>query len=100
MLSVYEINDIHMKLKVTQEGGFAALMVQKQIDTKKLPPKLQSSMNSFIKRHSGEKGKTNPLLRDGYLYTVEWSGEKEGKIQFDESNIPHEIEAVVQFMLK
>ena len=88
-----------MKLKVTREGGFAAQIIQKKIDTKRLPKRLQTSLATFIDNepHDVEK---NPLLRDGYLYTIQWSGEATGKAQFDEANIPSEIEPVIQFVLR
>jgi len=88
-----------MRLKVTREGGFAAQVVQKQLDTKTLPRKLQSSLDAFIKQAPELTIKKNPQLRDGYLYTVEWSGSEKGGVQFDESNIPTGIEAVVRFVL-
>lgn len=88
-----------MKLKVTREGGFAAQIVQKQLDTKKLPRKLQSSLEAFIKQAPEMTIEKNPLLRDGYQYTVEWSGSEKGGVQFDESNIPTGIEAVVRYVL-
>jgi hypothetical protein len=87
-----------MKLKVTREGGFAALVVQKKIDTKRLPKRLQTSLETFIGKKRAPVAR-DPLLRDGYLYTIQWSGESSGKAQFDELNIPRELGPVIQFVL-
>jgi hypothetical protein len=88
-----------MKLKITREGGFAALVIQKKIDTKRLPKRLQTSLETFIDKKRAPEPGDNPHLRDGYQYTIQWSGESSGKAQFDESNIPRELEPVIQFVL-
>ena len=87
-----------MKLKVTREGGFAAQVIQKQIDTSRLPERMQTSLASFVKQKHAEKI-IDPMLRDGYLYTVQWTGESMGKIQFDEANIPKKIGPIIHFMI-
>jgi hypothetical protein len=92
--------DLIMKLKVTREGGFTAQVIQKQIDTSRLPENMQSSLASFVKQKHAEK-LLDPLLRDGYQYTVQWSGEEtKGKIQFDEANIPKKIGPIIHYMIK
>lgn len=88
-----------MKLKITREGGFAALVIQKKIDTTRLPKRLQTSLETFIDKKRSPEPEDNPHLRDGYQYTIQWSGESSGKAQFDESNIPRELEPVIQFVL-
>jgi hypothetical protein len=60
---------------------------------------MQSSLDSFIKQKHAEK-MLDPMLRDGYLYTVQWSGEIKGKIQFDEANIPKKIGPIIHYMIR
>ncbi len=88
-----------MKLKLKREGGFAGQILEREIDLQDLPANLQASVTSLLKIPKPKKGKTNPLLRDGFLYTVEWSGKKGGKAQFDESTLPDDIRKVIGLLL-
>lgn len=88
-----------MKIKLKREGGFAGQIIEKEVDLKSLPDNLQASVTSLLKIPKQKKGKTNPLLRDGFLYTLEWSGKKGGKAQFDESTLPDDIRKVIGLLL-
>ena len=89
-----------MKLKVTREGGFIPQTIMKQVDAKELPLKMQELMTAFTKQHVAGHPKINKLMRDGYPYTLEWSGEENGEIKFDDTTIPEGLHDVLTFLLK
>ena len=88
-----------MKLKLTREGGFVGQVLEREINLQDLPANLQASVTSLLKIPKQKKGKTNPLLRDGFVYTIEWSGKKGGKAQFDESTLPEDIRKVIALLM-
>lgn len=89
-----------MNLKIKREGGFIPMEIEKEMDLKDLPADLQSIIKTYTQKVDDVKIKLNPKLSDGFKYTLEWSGEKTGMVQFDDSTIPNSLKKVISFILK
>ncbi|PZR36021.1 MAG: hypothetical protein DI538_14480 [Azospira oryzae] len=87
-----------MKLKVIREGGFIPQVLEKEVDLHELPEKLNAIVANFTSEK--QQGKINPQLRDGYRYTLEWTGKNSGSVQFDDTTLPNHLHEVINYLLK
>ncbi|MBX2899819.1 MAG: hypothetical protein KF775_09210 [Cyclobacteriaceae bacterium] len=84
-----------MKIKLKREGGFAGQIIEREIDLQDLSGNVREAIESIINSKPKKSAKSNPFMRDGFVYTLEWKDSKIGKKRFDDLSIPDEIKKLL-----
>jgi hypothetical protein len=90
-----------MNIKLTRSGGFMGGLFEKEIDSEKLPPEHQATIEHIIdKKENYRKLKLSSQLRDGFIYTLEIKNQKPKlKFSFDDGDFPKELAGLIEFLL-
>lgn len=84
---------IHFK----REGGFAGLIISKQVDEKDLSENLRKLLLK-LPEVKGRSGKS--VRRDGFHYTIEIDGKRKEKYSINEEDVTEEIAPLINYLIK